>query len=50
MPRPKYPSTSAPTLACSARTMMELYEWLQSQEGKNQYVKDLIRKDMEEKA
>ena len=25
----------------------ELYEWLQSQEGKNQYVKDLIRRDME---
>lgn len=26
---------------------MELYEWLQGKEGKNQYVKDLIRKDME---
>lgn len=25
---------------------MELYEWLQAQDGKNQYVKDLIRRDM----
>lgn len=25
---------------------MELYEWLQAQNGKNQYVKDLIRRDM----
>lgn len=28
-------------------TDTELYEWLQGQECKNQYVKDLIRKDME---